>query len=812
MIASPPIVTGSQSTGGQSQRGGRAPPLVLLAVWLVATAMTLTLVIRRDTWQSGALDSLVATDQRSQESSSLWIHLRIQEPRPAADDLAAPEAADASADASADALQVAADQIHRDFPEHRRALAAPAQETSAWLNQHLLYLIPETQHEALARRLEPASIDNAVAGIRARLTSPLFAAAGDSPRRDPLGISQLLGDVTIGLRGRPGEVQASAAGDLRSADGRALLLEIRADDNPTTQVAALTQAVAKSNPEAAIQLRADGVPLREAASNAAVSRGLRRTVLSAAALVMMILALGLRLVRPLLVIGGATLTGLVVLVAGGGAIELLTLPLLAMMIGVAGEGRVQRQRQSIAVSGFAGPMILATALLPLLLAPYPLWHRWALAWMVAIAAFTVALRLLSAAEPKTSAKPPRGLALRLRPWPALAVLLCGGVLTAGALWSERVEIQGPAMIELGDPALQSAQVAIRRDFFDPDMLVTLDSSGADLEAALLRSIRDAHALAEGFSGELQNLDTPGAFVLSEEELDRRRAALNALEIGARMIDLEASLRRAELRPQAFSEFLRGATDLHTQPSPAAALRGTLRGWVAAHRVPSADGTVTLRSRAFLAGEPAQVLLPNDHGEALALRGSVLAEAADRRHLRDRLGLYAGAGLWIGALIIWLATRSLALALAAAITAVASECALIIALGAAGIPVTPALLPALLLVGAAGMIAGGRACRSIDRQRPLLVGALLLSSLCQIAAGLALIATPEPTWRAFGIAIASGCAIAPGLGIFATPGLYRLLRQLFREPDTGDSTHSTHSTHPNTSAPCDRPKNDREDPR
>ncbi|HFE44941.1 MAG TPA: hypothetical protein ENJ18_05520, partial [Nannocystis exedens] len=662
MIASPPIVTGSQSTGGQSQRGGQAPPLVLLAVWLVATAVALAVVIRREPWQSGALDSLVATDQRSQESSSLWIHLRIQEPRPAADDLATPEAADASADA----LQIAADQIHRDFPVHGRALAAPAQETSAWLNQHLLYLIPETQHEALARRLEPASIDNAVAGIRARLTSPLFAAAGDSPRRDPLGISQLLGDVTIGLRGRPGEAQASAAGDLRSADGRALLLEIRADDDPTTQVAALTQAVAKSSPEAAIQLRADGVPLREAASNAAVSRGLRRTVLSAAALVMMILALGLRLVRPLLVIGGATLTGLVVLVAGGGAIELLTLPLLAMMIGVAGEGRVQRQRQSIAVSGFAGPMILATALLPLLLAPYPLWHRWALAWMVAITAFTVALRLLSAAEPKTSTQAPRGLALRLRPWPALAVLLCGGVLTAGALWSERVEIQGPLVIELGDPALQSAQVAIRRDFFDPDMLITLDSSGADLEAALERSIRDAHALAKGFSGELQSLDTPGAFVLSEEELDRRLAALNALEIGARMIDLEASLRRAELRPQAFSEFLRGATDLRTQPSPAAALRGTLRGWIAAHQVPSADGTVTLRSRAFLAGEPAQVILPNDHGEVLALRGSVLAEAADRRHLRDRLGLYAGAGLWIGALIIWLATRSLALALAAAI--------------------------------------------------------------------------------------------------------------------------------------------------
>lgn len=799
MLASAPIVRRPQSTDKHSRGTGRTPPLVLVAVWLIATSVALTVVIRRNAPLSGAVDSLVATDQRSQESSSLWIHLEIEEPRGSDGAIDA----EASTGTRAGALQIAADRIHQDFAEQGRALAAPAQETSAWLNQHLLYLIPPARHDALAQRLEPDSVDNAVAGIRAHLTSPLFAAAGDSPRRDPLGLSDLLGNVDIGLRGPLGGAEASAAGDLRSADGRALLLELRADNDAAAQVAALTKTVADVGANPSIELRADGVPLRKAASEAAVSRGLERTLLSAAALVMMILALGLRLVRPLLVIGGATLTGLVVLVAGGGAIELLTLPLLAMMVGVAGEGRVQRQRQSIAVSGFAGPMILATALLPLLLAPYPLWHRWALAWMAAIAAFTVALRLLSAAEPPGPTRPPRGLALRLRPWPTLAVLLCGGVLTAGALWSERVEIQGPAAIELGDPVLQSARAAIRRDFFDPEMLVTLDSSGPDLETALERSIRDAHALAEGFAGELRRLDTPGAFVLRDDELDRREAALNALEIGARMIDLEASLRRAELRPQAFAEFLRGAVDLRTRPSPAAALRGTLRSWIAAHRVPSDDEQVTLRSRAFLTVEPTQVMLAGDDGKALMLRGSVLAEAADRRHLRGRLGLYAGAGLWIGALIIWLATRSLALALAAAITAVASECALIIAIGAAGIPIGPALLPALLLVGAAGMIAGGRACRSIDRQRPLLVGALLLSSLCQIAGGLALVATPEPTWQAFGIALASGCAIAPGLGIFATPGLYRLLRQLFREDRAAPSSHEKNRKNE---------QNDREDPR
>jgi len=797
MLASGPLVSRSEDRAGAAARPKRSPSspprLTLFIVWLIATSVVLLVVICRGDLVSGAVDSLVEADLRTSDQSeqSLWIHLELQEEEGAVDESAGivqrEEFADPAMDELSSTLQASVRRVREEFEELWVPIAAPAQETSAWLNSHLLYMIPPARHGEVASLLEPANIDAAVAGIRARLSSPLFAVAGDTPRRDPLGLSALLGDTLLGLRGLPGGAEATAAGDLRSTRGRALLLELRTDGDPVALLGAVRRAAA----DPAIKVRADGPALREAVSAATVSAALGRTLVTAAALVLMLLALGLRRLTPLFVSAAATLSGLAVLVAVGGPVELLVVPLLAMMIGCAGEGQVQRQRQQIAVSGWAGPLILASALLPLLFGPYPLWHRWALAWFGAVAAFAVALRLLSAfrgasAQEKARGEGP-GLGLRLRAWPPLAVLLCGGVLTQGALLSERLVVTGPAAIELGDPELRAAREALRRDFFDPDALVTVDSQGATLEEALGRSTDDAQALATGFADELRRLDTPGAFVINDEELDRRRDALDGLELSARMIDLEAALRRAKLRPQAFAEFLRGAVDLKARPSPETALAGPLSGWIAAHQAPAADGDgVCVRSRAFLQGEPGRTVVLGADGEPLTIRGPALAEARARRQLRGRLGLYAGIGLWIGALVIWLATRSLALALASAITAVASECAVITVLWSLGIALSPALLPAFLLVGAAGMIAGGRACRSIDRDRPLLVSAMLLASLCQVAGGLALVATREPAWQAFGIALASGCAIAPGLGIFATPGLYRLFRRVLREGREGSS--------------------------
>ncbi|MEZ4381245.1 MAG: hypothetical protein R3A79_07840 [Nannocystaceae bacterium] len=735
------------------------------------------MAVRRDApLVDGALDSLVPVDERD-PGGSIWLHLAADLPAPAEDPEAGREFDDVE-EAEADPLGDAAARIHARLGERWRPIAPPAQETAAWLDDHLLFLIPPQRHGELAERLAPEAVDAAAAGIRARLSSPLFAAAGDEPRRDPLGLRELLGDAALGLRGIPGAAEPTAAGDLRATDGGALLLELDAGDEPPADlVRAAAEAIADA-PE--IHLLADGRRLREAASAATVREGLGRAPLTAAALLVLLLALGLRALRPLAAVLGAGITGVAALLVVGGPIELLSLPLVAMMIGAAGEGVVLRQR--IAVSGWAGPAILATALLPLLLAPYPLWHGWALAWLASIAAFTLAHRLLSVAFAGARGGDRAGPRLRLRPWPALALVLCGGLLSAGVILSERLEVTGPAAVDLGDDGVRAASSAIRRDFFDPDAIVAVERRGATIEEALAASTGDAAALARDLGADLRRLDAPGAFVIADATLEARRAAIDALDLPARLIDLKAVLRGAGLRPSAFAEFLDEAADLGAGPTAASTLRGPLAPWITGHAAPDADADdgVRLRSRAFLRGEPATLTIAGDDGERLPLRGPIVADAEARADFPRRLGLYAAAGLWLGALIIWLATRSLALAIAAAITAVAGECALLIALACLDVAIGPALLPALLLVGAAAMLAGGRAWRSIDRQRPLLAGALLLASLAQIAGGLALVATREPSWQRFGLALACGCALAPGLGIFATPGLHRVLRAALRE--------------------------------
>ncbi|MCA9662853.1 MAG: hypothetical protein KC486_31225, partial [Myxococcales bacterium] len=168
-------------------------------MWLIATIVLLAVALRRDApLVDGALDSLVPVDERD-PSASIWLRLAADLPAIGDD----PEAHEVDEEAESDPLGDAAAKIHARLGERWSPIAPPAQETTAWLDANLLYLIPPERHAELGRRLDPEAVNAAAAGIRARLSSPLFAAAGDEPRRDPLGLRELLGDAALGLRGIP---------------------------------------------------------------------------------------------------------------------------------------------------------------------------------------------------------------------------------------------------------------------------------------------------------------------------------------------------------------------------------------------------------------------------------------------------------------------------------------------------------------------------------------------------------------------------------------------------------------------------------
>jgi hypothetical protein len=91
----------------------------------------------------------------------------------------------------------------------------------------------------------------------------------------------------------------------------------------------------------------------------------------------------------------------------------------------------------------------------------------------------------------------------------------------------------------------------------------------------------------------------------------------------------------------------------------------------------------------------------------------------------------------------------------------------------GVGLGPAVLPALLLVGAAAMIAGGRACCSVTRDERFHATGVLLSALCQVVAGVALVASGDPLWSQVGLVTAMGAVLAAGAGLFVAPGMMRL---------------------------------------
>src|SRR5690606_34031182 len=138
------------------------------------------------------------------------------------------------------------------------------------------------------------------------------------------------------------------------------------------------------------------------------------------------------------------------------------------------------------------------------------------------------------------------------------------------------------------------------------------------------------------------------------------------------------------------------------------------------------------------------------GAPLDLRGPGVFARAEHGRFSARAGALAAAGAWLSALVVWLATRRLALALALALAAVVAQCGLLALLYLLGRSFGPLTLPVFLLAGTAAAVAGLRALRALAAGRPWLDVGRLAHALGPLAAALALLAAPEPIWRSLGL--------------------------------------------------------------
>lgn len=719
--------------------------------------------------------------------------------------------------AAADIWPQIVDQLGPQLPGHF-PLAPPPAEARAWIDAHVLYRIAPAQHAGLAARLEPATMRAAVAGIRARLASPLFGVGDESPRRDPLGLRTLIAEEP-GSYGGAGPI-ATASGDLLSADGRTLLLYLRTGLPARVLHAWVSaQLAARFGVDTGIELSV----LPDTTNAASTERSTLRLVdLLAATLAaaLLVLALGLRRTRTalVLVLVVAAAAPLLVLLADGTG--LLDTPVLLASLGLA-----------LALApgvGGAGPgpsLRLALALTPLLLLPYPLWQRWAWVWALGLLLLAAAVRGLAPPLLRLcGARPPGQTLVRARRrWPPLAALaLCAALLSLGT-WSSRHVAALRLDLGAGDAALAT-------EFFAPSRVAELRSAGADEQAALTAAVDDAARLAALGPEVARHVDAPGDLLLGEAEASARQTALASLDLPGRIDLLRVALTEQGLRPDAFGEFIR-ALDPNRQPTPAAALAGPLAGWLATRLERGPDG-VTALSRVVLADPlPADLVLPAD------LRGPAVFAHAEARSRDARLGLVLAAAAWLSAFLTWLATRRLATALTAALVGLSAQAGALALVVAAGGVALPLLLPALLLVGACAAELAGRSCAQpapqdmndrpdapvptdmndrtdapvptdmshrpdapvltdmsprpgapVPTDMPLQPDAPVPADMppttttsraavalaCQIAPALVLLASPEPAWRSFGLVLGFGGLLGFTLATRAAPALCALL--------------------------------------
>ncbi len=747
----------------------RARPKTIVAIWLLA-AVILGLRVWGGAGMriSGEIYGLVPMEDRPADDEPMAL-LTL---RP--DDAAAPDS---------DKLIDAAAAVAEELGEERLPIAPPRAELTGWLDAHALYLLPAHARAELQTRLTDEAMTDQIERLRARLSSPLYGLTEEDPRRDPLGL-RALGAAATDVYGDIGRTttqgaEATAAGDLLSRDGASVLMQLSTDRGPdalrTTMAAALGDRpvdVAIVGPQATAQ------------SVAARIRGvvLRLASLIAAGLAL-VLAVALRAVRPIVSILLAVVTGVLGLLWLAPDLDPYGASLVVLLCGFGCEGALHLQR--ISARGWPGAAVMGTALLPLWLSPYPVWRQWSVWWLVGIAMIALVLRLAMPAYNQLLGGPTAlaGGGFRLRPSRLIAVVLSVGALSTGAWAAQRAAFRGFDRLTADLGALDDAGRKVRDAFFDPSRVVEARSYGADAAQALEQAASDMPALERLIPAVATKIDSPGELVLVESEVASRRAELEQLKLRERMGSLRLILESRGFRSDAFGEFLRSSSSLEVAPTATRAVEGPLGHWVRRYVVDE-DGRVAIRSRIHLG--PDETTIPpsptDAAGEEISLRGPAVAARRDRATFADQLGVFVAAQLWLGALFVWLGTRSLPVALAAAVTALSAQTAVLGVMIPMRIPLGPHLVPALLLIGASALVAGARACQAVALKRPIYATGLMVTGLCQVVAGLALVGTGIPLWGQIGLCVAIGASMASGAGMFVAPGLARLFSLRIDHPE------------------------------
>lgn len=623
------------------------------------------------------------------------------------------------------------------LPGHQ-PLAPPPAEARVWQGAHLLYWVDD--QPALARRFEPQALHAAIAGVRARLASPLFGLGnfGDEDvRRDPLGLTDLSGMHT------PPKITATDSGDSMSADGNTLFVHLQTTMPPETVAASisaqLSAQLSSASPEVTdIEVRAFmlGQESPESTEPTAPrphgpeSSRLHGPVVATLALLAFVLALGLRRLR-------SSVAVVAVIAAGAPLVLFLASPLVLALLGAAA-ALASRPRPRLAW------LHLAVALAPLLLLPYPAWRQQALLWPVAALILALGLGLVLPGLLDLLRAPPDQPPPPAKPLPPTAALVaCAAVLAAG-VWSIG-QVPTASVVAETPPALLGV--------LDTAHLAELHSRGDTPAAALAAAARDAREVAAAVPG--ARLAGPAMYVLDEPTITARAAALAALDLPGRVEFLRATLAEQGLRPDAFGEFFR-ALDLSRQPSPEAALVGPLGPWLHTQLRTDESGTLVVT----------RALLPDPLPESLPaqLRGPAVFAARLQQEFTGHLMLVLVVGAWLSAFLTWLTTRRLAPALTAAFVGATAQIGALVFVAAIHGEISPTLAPALLIVGATTALA-------CDPDHPRSA----LASACVALPGLVLLTDPtDLAWHAIGLVLALGGALGGTLAALAAPGLRTLL--------------------------------------